>query len=352
MNLKHYFLCTLATGALFNGAEKVLAAEPVSLNEPRELGSVERLAPALDALLGEDAKIEILAENFEWSEGPVWVPDGEYVLFSDIPRNSIYKWKQGADISVYLHPSGFSGEDFTGREPGSNGLILDQRGRLILCQHGDRRLVRQEKDGKLTRLADKYPARNGKRLNSPNDVVMKREKPSQNAFYFTDPPYGLPKQNDDPEKELAFNGVYRRATNGQVTLLTDQITRPNGIGFSPDEQKLYVASSDPEKAVWYEFGVLKDGKIDEGKIFFDATDMVTAGKKGLPDGLAIDIHGNLWATGPGGVLVFSPEGRHLGTIQTGEATANCTFGNDGSVLYITADMFFCRIQTKTKGLGF
>ena len=347
MNSKNQLSCILAV-AFLAGFSTVNAADPVALDSPRAHGSIERLDPALDELLGSDAKLEILAENFEWSEGPVWVPDGEYLLFSDIPRNSIYKWKEGEELSVYLHPSGFSGENFTGSEPGSNGLILDHRGRLILCQHGDRRLVRQETNGKLTRLADNY---GDKRLNSPNDVVMKRERPSRNAFYFTDPPYGLPKRMEDPERELPFCGVYRRATNGRVTLLTDEISRPNGIGFSPDEQKLYVACSDPEKAVWYEYPVKNDGKLGAGRIFFDATDKVGT-DKGLPDGLAIDVHGNLWATGPGGVLIFNPEGKHLGTIRTGEATANCTFGNDGTVLYITADMFLCRIQTKTKGLYF
>jgi gluconolactonase len=167
-------------------------------------------------------------------------------------------------------------------------------------------------------------------------------------LYFTDPPYGLEGKNDDPKKELPFNGVYRLKRGGDLTLLTDKLTFPNGIAFSPDEKTLYVAVSDPKQAIWMAYDVKEDGTIANGRVFFDSTSSVKS-KKGLPDGLKVDAKGNLFATGPGGVLIFSPEGKHLGTINTGEATANCNWGNDGSVLYITADMYLCRIKTKTKG---
>ena len=200
-----------------------------------------------------------------------------------------------------------------------------------------------EGGGKQT-LVDSYE---GKRLNSPNDACYK----SNGDLYFTDPPYGLPERYEDPRRELDFCGVYRLSKSGEVTLLTDEMTRPNGIAFSPDEKTLYVAQSDPAAAIWKAFPVKADGTLGEGRLFYDATSAV--GKlPGLPDGLKVDKKGNLFATGPGGVYVFSPEGTLLGRISTGEKTANCGWGGDGSVLYLTADMYLCRIQTKTKGAGF
>jgi gluconolactonase len=211
-----------------------------------------------------------------------------------------------------------------------------------LCQHGDRRVARREKDGRFTTLADRYQ---GKRLNSPNDLVFK----SNGDLYFTDPPYGLPKQADDPERELAFCGVYRRAGSGEITLLTKDLTRPNGLAFSPDEKTLYVAVSDPEAPRWMAYDVTPDGTLGSGRVFFDAASLCKQGRKGLPDGLKVDRQGHLFATGPGGVLVLSPDGRHLGTLATGEATANCAFGDDGRTLYITADMHLCRVRLATRG---
>lgn len=314
-----------------------------SAETPKSLGSIERLDPAFDKLVGKDATIEVLADGFEWSEGPVWIAKGEYVLFSDIPRNRINKWKQGSGISVFMEKSGYTGKaPFTGMEPGSNGLALDSQGRLHMCCHGDRAVKRVETDGKITVLADKY---NGKRLNSPNDLVFAKN----GDIYFTDPPYGLPKQWDDDGRELDFCGVYRLSKDGKLTLLTDEMTRPNGIGFSPDQKTLYVAQSDPKAAIWKKFPVKEDGTLGKGEVFFDSTAWVGK-QKGLPDGLAVDAGGNVWATGPGGVICFSPEGKVLGKFLTGEATANCKFGDDGSTLYITADMYFCRVKTKTKGL--
>jgi gluconolactonase len=308
------------------------------------IGTVERVDPRLDELIPPGAKIEKLAEGFEWSEGPVWVADGGYLLFSDIPNNVVMKWKEGEGASEFLKPAGYTGEKPRGGEPGSNGLLLDKVGRLVLCQHGDRQVARLEPDGTMTVLVDRY---RGKRLNSPNDAVYK----SNGDLYFTDPPYGLQGKDRETLGELGFCGVYRLGTDNRLTLLTDQMTRPNGIGFSPDEKTLYVAQSDPKKAVWMAFDVTGEGLIENGRVLFDATDWV--GKmKGLPDGMAIDCRGNLFATGPGGVNVFTPDGTLLGRLNTGEATANCTFGDDGSTLYVTADMYLCRVRTKTKGVGF
>jgi gluconolactonase len=320
----------------------VLADEPA----PATLGTIERLDPAFDALIPKDAKIEVLAGGFKWAEGPVWVKAGGHLLFTDIPNNRVMKWSAKEGLSEFLKPSGYTGTaKFDGYEPGANGLALDKAGALILCQHGDRRVARLEKDGKFTTLADRY---DGKRLNSPNDLVYH----PNGDLYFTDPPYGLPKNVDDPAKELPYQGVYRLRPTGELNLLTKEMTRPNGIGFSPDRKTLYVANSDPNLAVWKAFPVKDDGTLAEGREFFDSTAMVKANKPGLPDGLKVDEKGNVFATGPGGVLVFSPLGKHLGTLATGVPTANCAFGDDGSTLYITANDKLVRVKTTTKGLGF
>lgn len=305
------------------------------------IGEIERSTPEAEALIPADSKIEVLAQGFEWSEGPVWVPQGNYLLFSDIPRNQIVKWRPGRDLAIHLQPSGYTGTDrFTGYEPGSNGLMLDADGRLVMCCHGDRAVKMQNADGSMTVLADRY---DGKRLNSPNDLVFN----GSGTLYFTDPPYGLPLAYDDPQRELDWCGVYR-IVDGKVELLTDSMTRPNGLAFSPDYQTLYVAQSDPAAAIWKKFAVNENGTLGEGSVLYDSTDQV--GKlPGLPDGLAVDTDGNLWATGPGGVLILSPEGKLLGRILTGEATANCTFGPDGW-LYITADMYLCRVKTNAAGI--
>ncbi len=309
----------------------------------QNFGMIHRVDPRLNQLVPPEAKLEKLAEGFEWTEGPLWIPGEKCLLFTDIPKNTIYKWKQGEGVSVYLRPAGYVGADPPGVELGANGLILNPQGRLVMCDHGNR-CISELNTQNFTKivLADRYE---GKRLNSPNDGVFK----SNGDFYFTDPPYGLAGKNEDPKKELAFSGVYRLSKDGKLTLLTKEFTFPNGIVFSPDEKTLYVAQSDPDKAIWMAFKVLEDGTIANGKVLFDATPWVKEGKKGLPDGLSVDHAGNLYATGPGGVLVFSPEGKHLGTIDTGEATSNCAFGDEGSVLYITADMYLCRIGLSTKG---
>ncbi|AMV17047.1 Gluconolactonase precursor [Planctomyces sp. SH-PL14] len=310
------------------------------------LGEVIRHDGAVDKLLPKDAKIEVLGSGFEWAEGPVWVPgkgnEPGFLLFSDIPRNSIMKWVEGKGVSLYLKPAGYTGVVEYGGEPGSNGLILDPKGQVVCCEHGDRRLSVITTGGGKRTLVDNYE---GKRLNSPNDATFH----SGGDIYFTDPPYGLPKQYDDPRRELDFCGVYRVAKDGKVTLLTKEMTRPNGIGFSPDEKTLYVAQSDPAAAVVKAFAVKADGTLGEGKVLYDFTADFKKGWPGLPDGLAVDAQGNIWATAPGGVSILTPEGKLLGRLSTGERTANCKFGGpDGSTLFMTADMYICRIKTSTK----
>ena len=305
------------------------------------LGTVVREDPRLDALIPADARIEVLASGFKWAEGPVWIAGESSLLFSDIPNNSIFRWCEDEGLRLWMKPSGYTGVTDYGPEPGSNGLTLDPQGRLVLCEHGDRRVsVLTAGGGKLT-LADRF---HGKRLNSPNDVVFK----SDGSMYFTDPPYGLPNRWDDPLRELDWCGVYCLSPYGKLSLLTAEMSRPNGLAFSPDESILYVANSDPERAVWIAYPVATDGSLSDGKVFADVTHMVGE-LPGLPDGMKVDVHGHLFATAPGGVHVYDPAGKLLGRIDTGVATANCGWGNDGSTLYIAADSYLCRIRTTTRG---
>ena len=279
----------------------------------------------------------------------MWVKEGQYVLFNDIPPNTMFKWSEERGLEKYLQPAGYTGEKERGGEMGSNGLYLDLEGRLLLCQHGDRRVARMKAPldnpaAEFETVAGEYE---GRRLNSPNDLVVH----SSGAIYFTDPPYGLEGNVNDPNKELDFQGVYRVSPDGDVTLLTKDLSRPNGIALSPDEKTLYVANSDGRRPVYMAFDVKADGTIENGRVLFDAGELSKQGRPGSQDGMAVDVHGNLFATGPGGVLILSPEGKHLGSIMSG-VTANCTFGDDGSTLYMTSDDKLKRIKVKTKGLGF
>lgn len=320
----------------------VIGAEP---DDFPSIGRIERHHPQFDSLIDPSARLQKLADGFTWVEGPVWVPkDGGYLLFSDTIENTIWKWQEPSGISTFLKPSGLANVTTPLLEPGTNGLTLDAEGRLVACDHGNRRIYRLEQDGKTrTTLVDRYQ---GKRLNSPNDLVFK----SNGDLYFTDPPYGLTVKGSRgfPGQELDNCGVYRLSKEGELTLLTQELSRPNGLAFSPDEKTLYVANSDPDHAVWMAFDVEADGTLGKGRLFFDATPWAKAKQPGLPDGLKVDEHGNLFATGPGGLHVFSAEGVHLGTINTGVPTGNCAWGEDGSVLYVMADKSIGRIQTKTR----
>ncbi|WP_215238044.1 SMP-30/gluconolactonase/LRE family protein [Dyadobacter helix] len=310
------------------------------------IGKIIAEDPAFEKLISKNARIEVLASGFDWSEGPVWIKNGNYLLFSDVPKNVIYKWEEKEGLSVFLKPSGYTGLGYYSDEPGSNGLTVDDQGRLIACEHGDRRISAMPltKGGKIT-LADKFE---GKRFNSPNDVVQH----SNGSYYFTDPPYGLEKKHDDPSREITNFGVYRLSPDGKVSMEIKDLTRPNGLAFSPDGKTLYVAQSDPERAIYMTYPVTADGHIGVGKLLYDATPMLKSGRlKGLPDGLKIDRDGNLWASGPGGILVLNPQGKLLGRLEMSELTSNCAWGNDGSVLYLTVDSYVCRVQTNTKGAG-
>jgi gluconolactonase len=329
----------------------VLALPAIAQDKPpMTLGSIDRKDARLDALIPKDAKIEVLAGGMKWSEGPVWDKKAGALLFSDIPNNRVMKWSQKDGLMEFLKPSGYTGTaKFEGVEPGCNGLAFDKNGNLILCQHGDRRVARLVENGKFETLVDKYM---GKRLNSPNDLVFK----SNGDLYFTDPPYGLPGDVNDPKnpaKELDFQGVYRLTPKGELTLLTKELTRPNGIAFSPDEKTLYVANSDPAKATITAFPVKGDGTLGAGKLVYDGTAEVKAHpEKGLPDGMKIDQKGNIFATIVNGVYVFAPDHTLLGRIVTNDKTGNCAWGDDGTVLYICANDKIVRIKTATKGLGF
>lgn len=308
----------------------------------RTLGSVEVFSSELTAVMDTTAIPEILGEGYEWSEGPVWVSSENMLLFSDIPNNSIMKWTEQNGVELYLKPSGYTGKgSFTGKEGGSNGLLIDKEGNLVLCQHGDRRVAVMESPlsqpaSVFRTLADRY---DGKRFNSPNDAVFDKA----GNLYVTDPPYGLPGYMDDPGKEISFQGVYKVKPDGQVLLLVDSLTRPNGIGLSPDEKTLYVANSEGSMARWYAFDVNGDS-INNARVFF-STDFQDD-QPGAPDGLKVAATGHLFATGPGGVWILSPNGKALGRIRIPEATANCALSPGGEYLFTTSDMYLLRIRLK------
>lgn len=296
-------------------------------------GDVEVLDEAVTGLIDPAATLTELGSGYAWSEGPVWVEEHDFLLFTDIPNNVIHKWAPDEGVTRYLQPSGYTGEEPRGGEMGSNGLFISNDGDLLLAQHGDRRIARMDAPlddpaPEFTTIADNY---DGKRLNSPNDLVQH----SNGDIYFTDPPYGLEERTEDPAKELDFQGVYRVTPEGEVTLLTDELSRPNGIELSPDEKTLYVANSSNENPVWMAYDVTGDGNITNGRVFHDASEF-TGVDPGSQDGMDVDADGNIYATGPGGVWIFSPEGTVLGKIKTNKPTANCIIGQDGKTLFITA----------------
>jgi gluconolactonase len=305
-------------------------------------GAIERFDPRLDALIPPGAQLEVVADGHAWTEGPVWDASDGSLLFSDVPRNAIYRWKAGSGESLFLPRSGYTGDaPFRGREPGSNGLAFDREGRLVMCQHGDRRVVRRERDGSITTLADRYQ---GKRLNSPNDLVFR----SNGDLYFTDPPYGLPDTFTDPAKELPHNGVYRVTPAGDLTLLIRDLEAPNGIAFSPDEKTLYVSNSWLERPVWMAYDVLPSGELGPGRQFAEGSAWLREGEGG-PDGLKVDRGGNVFAANPGGVHVFAPDGARLGRIETDVATGNVAWGEDGGTLFVAANGSIRRLRTSTRG---
>ena len=295
-------------------------------------------------LIDPSAVIKEIGSGFTWTEGPLWIEEGNYLLFSDIPSNTIFKIDEDGKTSEYLNPAGYTGVIPRGGELGSNGLILNKDGDLVLLQHGDRRVAKMDAplanpQPKYITLVNNYE---GKKFNSPNDATFDQK----GNLYFTDPPYGLLEGVEDPSKELDFQGVFCLNTSGEL-ILVDKLTRPNGITFSPDGSKLYVSVSDPEHAVWYVYDVMAPGLVKNKKIFFDATYVVgKEGQQGLPDGMKMHSMGYLFATGPGGVWIFNENGKPIARIYTGEATSNCAFNSDGKTLYITADDYVLKVNLK------
>ena len=332
------YALTVCLGCNNNSENKT---QPVE-EKYKPIGTIERFDPALDAIIGKEAKAEIIAEGFEWSEGPLWIEKHNMLLFSDVPVNTVYKWTEEKGKEVYLTPSGYTDTIKRGGETGSNGLTFDKEGNLVLCQHGDRRMARMDApldkpEPTFITLADKY---DGKRFSSPNDAVFS----NAGELFFTDPPYGLEKQANDPSKETPWNGVYKLKKDGTVILLVDSITRPNGIAFFPGEQKLIVANSDWAKPNWYIFNVSGDA-LTNGRIFYSAAGHDKSWH-GLPDGLKIDKNGNVFATGPGGVYIFNSEGKKLGMIKLDDPTSNCALSPDEKTLYITNDMQVLRFKMR------
>jgi gluconolactonase len=301
-------------------------------------GTIVRLDPALDDLVPKDAHIEKLAGGFTFIEGPLWRPS-QALWFSDVVGNVVRQWTPDGKVVEILTPGGYDGNSLpAGGFNGPNGMTAGKDGAVLLCQHGNRRIVRIDKDKKVSTLVDKFE---GKKLNSPNDLVFR----SDGSLFFTDPPYGLPKGDDDPAKELPFNGVFRLA-DGKVQAIIKDLTRPNGIALSPDEKVLYIANSDEKHKVWMRYDLAADGSVSNPKLFADVT---TEKEDGVPDGMKVDSRGNVYASGPGGLWVFSPDGRHLGTIKPAETPANCGWGDDGKSLYITARTGLYRIKLAVAG---
>jgi gluconolactonase len=335
-----FLLACLGLMAACNNNEQPKAEEQTSSG--KTIGTIEKMDPALDAIISPNAKAEILAEGFDWSEGPLWIEKINALIFSDVPQNIVYKWTAEKGKEVYLTPSGYTDSAKRGGEMGSNGLTLDNNGNLVLCQHGNRQIARMTSgvdnpQPLFATLAGKYK---GMRFNSPNDVVFN----SKGEIFFTDPIYGLETQSDtDPKKETPYNGVYKVKTNGEVVLLIDSITRPNGIAFTPDEKKLIVACSDPEKPNWYIFDMDENG-AKNGRIFYSCA--LEEKLPGLPDGLKIDKNGNIFASGPGGIRVFNPEGKMLGMLKLDNPASNCAFSPDQKTLYVTNDMYVLRLKMR------
>ncbi|MEM9828956.1 MAG: SMP-30/gluconolactonase/LRE family protein [Planctomycetota bacterium] len=332
------FACVTWGCVPLGGTHGVATAE-----EPRTLGKVISHSPQVST----QYPIEVIAAGMTWCEGPVWVADsaaidpgvdGGYLLFSDIPRNTIFRWREGSGVDVFMQPSGYTGVRYYGLEPGSNGLVLDPQGRLCMCEHGDRRLSRLTTGGGKVTLVDRFE---GKRLNSPNDLVFAKD----GTLYFTDPPYGLPERADDPRRELSFCGVFRLSTRGVLSVVSEQIERPNGIGLSADGKRLVVAQSNPKAPTWTVFEIAADGSASSGKIIRDAKETMSR-FPGLPDGLCVSKSDLIYASAPGGIDVMNFDGQLLGRFETGKRTSNCALDADERYLYITADDTVCRVRLK------
>lgn len=335
----------LLAGVLHSApGRQVTTADAQLQPRPTHEPVIVRLDPRFDRLVPAGARLEKIVDDHGWTEGPVWVRDGGYLLFSDVVENRIYRWKEGEGERVVLERSGYTGTTpFAGPEPGSNGLAIDDQGRLVFAQHGDRRIRRREADGRIVTLVERY---HGKRINSPNDLVFS----AAGDLYFTDPPFGLPKTFADPAKELPIQGVYRLSRQGTLTLLTDELSAPNGLAFAPDGRTLYVSNADRTRLVWMAFPVRPDGTLGKGRTLYDGTQSL-AGRRGTADGLKVDATGNIFGAGPGGVYVFTPDGTVLGWLDFGGNVGNVAWGEDGGTLFIAANAAVYRLRLSTRGAG-
>lgn len=311
------------------------------------VGRVTAYDPSFTAIVAGDARIEKIADGLTWSEGPAWVRNGGYLLFSDVPKNRMYRWSQRDGLSVFLEPSGYAGaDDGTLREAGSNGLLAEPQGSVLLADSGSRSIARLDlKTKKKRELVSRFQ---GHRFNSPNDIVRRDD----GVLFFTDPPYGLKGIDQSPLRELPFSGVFRLDKDGSVHLLDDSLKYPNGVALSPDGRRLYVANSDPERPIWMVYQLDAQGNVTGKHQLADAADLVRAGGTGNPDGMCMDAVGRLFASAPGGLLVMEPNGKRLGRIETGSVVSNCEFGDDGHMLYMTSSNFIARVRVRTIGLGF
>ncbi|HEY4089362.1 MAG TPA: SMP-30/gluconolactonase/LRE family protein [Bryobacteraceae bacterium] len=323
----------VVVSACSNSREKALEG-----TAPPTIGKIVRLDPAFDALVAKDARIEKVATGFTFTEGPLWRAQQSVLWFSDVPGNVVRSVSPAGDVKVLIQNAGGITSPGPGALIGPNGMVADKDGAVLLCQHGARRIVRVAPDLTMTPVLEKFE---GKRFNSPNDAVYR----SDGALYFTDPPYGLAKMDDDPAKELKFNGVFLYK-DGALKAIVKDLNLPNGIALSPDEKTLYVSNSDEKKRLWMRYDVAADGTVSNGRVFFD---LANAKEQGIPDGMKVDSQGNVYAAGPEGIWVFSPDGRHIGTIQPGEVAANMAWGEDGKSLYITASTSVYRIRVSVPG---
>lgn len=334
----------LVTMLAFAGVSSVMAAEVTVPMTRIEEARVDRWDPAMDAIVPKDWKMEKLAEGFGWAEGPIWVRKGQYLLFTDVPGNKMWKWSQKGGLEKFLDPSGAANPDpAIWREAGANGLAILDSKHILLADTGSRMI--QKLDLKTKKKTPVATALDGKKLSSPNDVV----KMKSGVIFFSDPPYGFKKFDDAPEKEIPFNGVYRMGKDGKVTVIEKELHRPNGVALSPDESTLYVAQSEPSKPVIMAYSLDKSGNVTGKKLFHDFRDLVSRDAPGLPDGLAVAKDGTLFATGPGGVIVLTKEGKRLGRISSGKGTANCKFGEDGKTLFLTSHNMLARIRLNIAG---
>ena len=315
----------------------------ISCNRSETIGSIERVDPGLDSIIANDAKVEVISSGYTWSEGPLWIENKKMLLFSDVPANTVFKWTEAKGTEIYLKPSGYTGSVARGGETGSNGLALDMDGRLVLCQHGNRQVARMDADlddpkPVFSAIADNFQS---KKFNSPNDLVWRRN----GDLFFTDPPYGLEKNMDDPLKQLNFQGVYCVKSSGEVKLLVDSITRPNGIALTPDEKTLVIANSDTAKPYWYAYDLAENDSLINPRIFFDSRQAGETDRR-APDGFKFDSKGNMFASGPGGILIFDKNAKILGKIKTPGDVSNCALSKDEKTLYITANKYVLRVKMR------